>query len=313
MLKYLLIPSLLFIFLCLSCSAREDVKFDDKSDAAVIYNPQTDITSLGDIEELIDGLNYELVINNYKSKIEKPLIVRFRYFVIFSNLEPELTYMLIENDIRNTVTTMQKHYIMKNPDSVTAVFLFNDFDSYKDFSIKTFDLNAEDFSPYGFYKISRNAIAVRYVSWKGTLPHEITHSMIQPDFSESPSWFNEGMAALHEYAKFNNDRLVTSFSWRILSLRKSFRENSYTPLRSLMETNDDEFYSERSSYYYAQSCYLLMYLQDKGLLTDYYKLFRSNYEDDETGISQLETILNISLEKFEPEFITYVQSFRQQN
>jgi hypothetical protein len=78
-----------------------------------------------------------------------------------------------------------------------------------------------------------------------------------------------------------------------------------------METNDDEFYSGRSSYYYAQSCYLLMYLQDKGLLTDYYKLFRRSFEDDETGISQLETVLNIPLEQFEPEFVTYVQSFAQ--
>lgn len=294
-----------------SCSAREDVRFDDKSDAAAEYIPQYGTNSTEDIEEVIDGLNYESVINNYKSKIENPLIIRYRYFVIFSNLEPELTYKLIQNDIKNTVTTMQNFYTQKSPDSVTAVFLFNDFNSYKDFSVKTIDLNADDLSLYGFYKISMNTIAVRYLSWKGSLSHEVTHAMIQPDFPEVPSWFNEGMAALHEYGKFINGKLITSFSWRIISLRQAFKENSYIPLRTLMETNDEEFYSERPSYHYAQSCYLLMYLQDKGLLVEYYKLFRGSYEDDRTGITQLESVLNMPLEKFEPQYIEYVKNFSQ--
>jgi hypothetical protein len=309
--KYILILSFAVVLSGFSCSAREDIKFDDSSEVAMKINPNSGLTTLDNIEELIDGLNYDAVISKYKSRFTKPIIVRFKYFVIFSNLEPSLTYKLIDNDVRNIVSAMQKHYIIKNPDSVTAVFLFEDYDTYKEFSLNTFNLKQEDLSPYGFFKISKNIIAVRYVSWKGSLPHEVTHAMIQPDFPEIPSWFNEGMAALNENAKYMDGNLHTSFSWRILSLRRAFRENTYTPLRTLMETNDDEFYSGRSSYYYAQSCYLLMYLQDKGLLTDYYKLFRRSFEDDETGISQLETVLNIPLEQFEPEFVTYVQSFAQ--
>lgn len=313
MLKRIFILSLTVILSGFSCSSREDIKYDDKSEIAVTRNPQADKTSLEDIEEIIDGFNYEAVIKKYKSKLDKPLIIRFQYFVIFSVLEPELTYKLIDNNIRNTLTTMQKHYIKKNPDSLTALFMFEDYDSYKEFSLNTFDINPEDLSPYGFYKISRNAITIRYVSWKGSIAHEVTHAMIQADFPQVPSWFNEGLAALHENAKFNNDKLISSFSWRILSLRRSFRENTYTPLKTLMETNDDELYSARSSFYYAQSCYLLMYLQDKGKLTDYYNLFRNSYEEDQTGISQLETVLNIPLDKFEPEYTSYVQSFRQNN
>ncbi len=313
MLKYIFILSITVILFGFSCSSREDIKYDDKSDIAVFHNPQSDKTSLEDIEEIIDGLNYEAVINKYKSKIEKPIIIRFQYFVIFSSLEPALTYKLVDNDLRNTITTMQKHYTEKYPDSLTALFLFEDYNSYKEFSINTFDMDPEDLSPYGFYKISRNAITIRYVSWKGSIAHEVTHAMIQADFPQVPSWFNEGMAALHENAKFNNDKLETSFSWRILSLRRSFRENTYTPLKFLMVTNDEELYSGRASFYYAQSCYLLMYLMDKGLITDYYKLFRKSYEEDPTGISQLETVLNMPLEKFEPEYTAYVQSFQQNN
>jgi hypothetical protein len=76
-----------------------------------------------------------------------------------------------------------------------------------------------------------------------------------------------------------------------------------------METDDDELYGKRSAFYYAQARYLLMYLQEKGLLSDYYLSFRSTCHKDETGITQLEKILNKPLVKIDDDLLEYLKSF----
>jgi hypothetical protein len=102
------------------------------------------------------------------------------------------------------------------------------------------------------------------------------------------------------------------FSWRIVALRRAFKENSYTYLNTLMETSDEKFYGKRTAFYYAQARYLLMYVQSKDLLDDYYKLFRATYDEDKTGITQLEKILNKPLPEIDEELVEYVNSFTQE-
>ncbi|RPI15777.1 MAG: hypothetical protein EHM58_13250 [Ignavibacteriae bacterium] len=308
--KILFNVSFLILFTLLSCNLKSDLRYDENDNASILDKNETKTETLDNIEEILDGFNYQSVINRYKGNLDSDTkIIKFKYFVIFSNLENTLTLKLIDNDIRNTVKAMSNYYLSRFPDSVIAVFLFEDLDSYSNFSLKTFNLMKDDLSPYGFYKISKNVICIRYVSWKGSLPHEVTHSLIQADFPNIPSWFNEGLASMHENAKYNNGSLDAIFSWRILALRRAFQNNSYTGLRKLMETNDEELYSDRSSFYYAQARYLFMYFQQKGLLVDYYKSFRDTYDDDETGIIQIERLTGKSLEDIEPEFVKFVKNF----
>ena len=126
-----------------------------------------------------------------------------------------------------------------------------------------------------------------------------------------PSWFNEGIASLNEKSSFKNDELTGQFSWRIISLRNALSNNSYTGLRQLMESNDDELYGKRSSFYYAQARYLLMNLQKKGLLYDYYKSFRDTYAKDNTGISQIEAVWGKNLDEIDNEYLQYIRSFEE--
>jgi hypothetical protein len=265
------------------------------------------------VEEIYDGLDYESVIEKYAPTLPEGFsITRFQYFAVFSNLDNELTYNLIDKDIRNAVAAMEDNYIEVKPEKVTAVFLFEDQDTYSDFALSNFDIRRDDLSPYGFYKISKNVIVVRYVSWKGSLPHEVTHALIQSDFPGVPSWFNEGMGAMHERATYKNGELVADFNWRIRALRRSFNEGTYTDLRTLMSTNDDDIYGRRSSFYYAQARYLLGMLQEKGMLARYYKHFNNSFESDNTGITQLETIYGKKLDEIEKEYVAYVKSFKEE-
>jgi len=310
--KILIITIFIILSILLGCGAKSDYRYQ-KEDTLQQKSNTGIKKDLSEIEEVYDNFDYSSAINRYKSSMPQNVsITKFRYFAVISNLPPGLTYMLVDNDIRFTIDAMLNTYINVKPDKVTPIFLFEDYDSYKNFSINTFNMDEKDLSPYGFYKISKNVIVIRYVSWKGSLSHEITHALIQNDFPDIPSWFNEGLAALHEKSTYKNGTLVGDFSWRILSIRRAFNENTYTGLEELMTTNDDELYGKKTSFYYAQSRYLLMMLQQKGLLKDYYIYFRDNFETDKTGIKQLEKITGKKLPETDKELVDYLNSFTEQ-
>ncbi len=312
MLKSLLIIIYILAAILIGCSyspTRNNLNNNPDS----ISSNNTDIKKdLESVEETDPSLNYNSVIKQFSKILPKDMsITKFQYFVIFSALNEKDTYNIIDNEIRNTTTAVLKNYNSVIPDKVTAVFLFDDFNEYKEFSINNFDIAENDLSPYGFYKTHKNVIVIRYTTWKGSVIHEVTHALLQYDFPDMPSWFNEGIASLNEKSSFKNDELTGQFSWRIISLRNALSNNSYTGLRQLMESNDDELYGKRSSFYYAQARYLLMNLQKKGLLYDYYKSFRDTYAKDNTGISQIEAVWGKNLDEIDNEYLQYIRSFEE--
>ncbi len=276
-------------------------------------NVKSDVkNNLAEIEEIYPELDYNTVIKEQSPIIEDGMsVTKFRQFVIFSDMKDDLTYTLINNDIRNTIDAMSNNYVDKLPDRVTPLYLFTEYSDYKAFVLKNYDIPESDISPYGFFKISKNVIVIRYVSWKGSILHEVTHRFIKSDFPDAPSWFDEGFASLNEKSTFRDGNLIGEFSFRIIPLRRAIADDNYTGLQKLMESNDEELYGKRSSYYYAQSRYLLMYLQEKGLLKKYYTLFRDSYGKDETGISQLKEITGKSLDTMDEELLAYIKSFKQ--
>lgn len=306
--KIALIP----VFL-LGCSGKVDYKKDSGTSERNESVIRTASSNLDVLEEIYDNMDYETVINRFIDKVSSfSTITRFRYYVIFSDLDENTTYSLIDKDIRHTIDAMTKHYVSVLPGEVTPIFLFKDFENYSDFSVNTAGISENDLSPFGYFKISKNMIVIRYVSWKGSTSHEITHTLVRNDFPEIPSWFDEGLASLHEKYIYKNDEMRGDFSWRIHALIRAFQNKTYTTLDKLMESGDAELYGSRSSFYYAQSRYMLMYVQQKNLLDDYYKLFRDTYYEDNTGITQLEKTMNKTLWEIDKELIEYLYSFTLQ-
>src|SRR4030095_3904575 len=291
------------------CSYKKNIKPDSSDSITTKSDIKQDISEL---EIVLDGYNYEEIIDIYLSLLKGKgnfSVTKYKYFVIFSELDINQTRSLISNDIRNTINAMKNFYVDKVPENITPIIIFSDFERYKQFSLSNYDIEENDLSPYGFFKISKNVIVIKYVSWKGSTPHEITHRFLRTDFPEIPSWFDEGFAALHEKASYKNGNLIGEFNWRIISLRNALKNNTYTGLRKLVKSNDDEFYGNRAPFYYAQARYLLKYLQEKDLLREYYKSYRDTYEKDKTGITQLEKILDKPLSQIDEEYLEYVKSF----
>ena len=269
---------------------------------------------LPDIEETYSFFNYDTVLQKYSGIIPQGAsVTKFRHFIVFSLLDDNLTYRLIDNDIRNTILAMENNLCSKTPVSVTPVFLFKEFNEYKKFVQDNYEIDENDISPYGFYKVSKNVIIVRYVSWKGSIAHEVTHKFTNTDFPGMPSWFDEGLSSLHEKSEFKNGELIGDFSLRIIPLRRALKENTYTLLETLMTTDDKELYGKKASYYYAQSRYLLMMIQQSGLLAAYYKTFRDTFNIDKTGISQLEQVTGKPISVLNEELISFIRSFDNKN
>jgi hypothetical protein len=75
---------------------------------------------------------------------------------------------------------------------------------------------------------------------------------------------------------------------------------------------DEAFYDgRRVGMNYAHARYLLMYLQEKKLLTTYYERFRDNAKDDPQGLKTLEEVISPQgLEAFEKDWRRWVLSLR---
>ena len=78
---------------------------------------------------------------------------------------------------------------------------------------------------------------------------------------------------------------------RCVTLPRASRTNSSATWVSL---DENEFYGTANNYssYYAQSRYLLYYLQEKGLLVKFYHEFLAHSKADPTGYQTLQKILN---------------------
>lgn len=303
---------ILFIIIAILIGGCSNTKALFKQDSKIYSDsiPQTR-NDLSVIEELLPWFNYSEVIDHYTPLLGSGIsVTKFKHFVVFSDLGEELTYGLIDRDIRNAITAMESNFVSKTPSGITPIILFKELADYKKFVLSNYkDIPEQNLSQYGFYKISKNVIVIRYVSWKGSITHEITHKFTNTDFPSMPSWFDEGLASLNEKADFKNNQLIGLFSLRIIPLRRAIKENTYTGLKHLMTTNDEILYGKRSSYYYAQSRYLLMMLQQEGKLYEYYKLFRDTFNSDKSGISQLENITGKSIDSIDAELVDYIQSF----
>ena len=51
-----------------------------------------------------------------------------------------------------------------------------------------------------------------------------------------------------------------------------------------------------------------MFLQEKGMLREYYKAFRDNYESDKTGRNTLEELYGKNLSGIEKDYLNWVET-----
>lgn len=125
----------------------------------------------------------------------------------------------------------------------------------------------------------------------GTLVHEIVHPYVEADFPSAPPWLDEGLGSLFEQSAERDGRIVGLTNWRLEGLQHAIGKQRVPSFRALTALGSNAFYGDDSGTHYAQSRYLLYYLQERGALRSFYKAFRAAQQKDPTGYATLQAAL----------------------
>lgn len=196
------------------------------------------------------------------------------------------------NTVRWAVSRLKRDFFSRDPQRILDVWLLANDRSYR--AKATALIGQAPSTPFGFYSSERDALIMNRATGGGTLVHEIVHPYIEANFPACPAWFNEGLGSLFEQSADRDGHIVGLTNWRLLGLKKRIRKGTLPSFDDLLATTRTQFYERDSGSNYAQSRYLLYYLQERGLLVAYYREFVENQATDPTGAVTLKRSLGIS-------------------
>jgi hypothetical protein len=210
-------------------------------------------------------------------------------FVLAGDLTVEQLEVWHTQTIVPAATALKRAYFQKSPTLPITIFLFSGEASYDHYARTLF--GDERISVYGYYQPQRRALVMNIATGGGTLVHELTHALMDCDFPQVPDWFNEGLASLYEQCRFTSDGGIEGLpNWRLAGLQETIRAGRLGTLESLM--TGDEFRGRLVGLNYAQARYFCLYLQERGLLEDFYRRLRADYERDPRGVAAARSLFD---------------------
>ncbi len=204
------------------------------------------------------------------------IVVRSPY-VLAGNMTPEELDEHYSRTIVPTARALTTSYFDQEPTAPIVILLFANEASYRDIAWK-FD-KRDDTAYYGYYVRPERRIMLNIATGNGTLAHELTHALAHFDFPTMPEWFDEGLASLHEESEFSDDglRLIGRSNWRLHQLRHTLRRNRLRPLGTMIAATGIRPGHETVDYAHAR--YFCLFLQERQLLTHFYRKLRMRAAD----------------------------------
>lgn len=215
----------------------------------------------------------------------------YESFVLGGDVSERELESLYQGTILPTARALNVQYFDQTPEWPISILLCSSDSSYRQCQQCLGERERNDYS--GIYSRADHRIVINLATGEGTLAHELTHALAHADFPSMPEWFDEGLASLHEECVFSENglRLVGMPNWRRTPLQEALRRGQ---LRSVIEFTSERFAApERAHIDYAQSRYLCLYLQERGLLEPFYRKCRSRTATDPTGIHSLCELVHV--------------------
>ncbi|MBC7932845.1 MAG: hypothetical protein H7Z38_19970 [Rubrivivax sp.] len=207
--------------------------------------------------------------------------------------------------VKWAVDLLKRDYFAKDPSEILDIWLFKDAASYRKHAKQLF--GEDPTTPYGYYSAANKSLVMNIETGGGTLVHEIVHPFMEANFPGCPAWFNEGMGSLYEQCGEQDGHIRGFTNWRLPGLQGAIKRGGLTPFKTLLAMDARTFYNEDKGTNYSQSRYLLYYLQERGLLTSFYREFLANRKDDPTGFDTLQKLLGErDMDAFQTKWETFV-------
>jgi hypothetical protein len=230
-------------------------------------------------------------------------------FVVIGDEAPATVKHHASGILRWSIRLLEAEYFTKRPDKLIEIWLFRNKDTYMKGAKKFF--GDEPDTPYGYYSSEHDAMVMNIGPGAGTLVHEVVHPFVEANFPAAPSWFNEGLASLYERPTEKKGHIWGLPNWRLPGLQRELAAHTLPGMARLLGTTSAQFYNaDFDSYAYAR--YLVLYLQDQGKLTEFYRAFVAG-QDDPTGQKALEAVVGEPLDRFEPKWRTWAAALRGDN
>jgi hypothetical protein len=238
--------------------------------------------SEGDYAKHVEQLRKRLPSREFSVVVQRP-------FVVVGDGPEASVKRHAEETVEWAVNLLKKDFFTKDPAEILDIWLFKDSASYNRHARKLF--GREPTTPYGYYSPAHKALVMNIETGGGTLVHEIVHPFVEANFPECPPWLNEGLGSLYEQSGEQDGRIVGYTNWRLPGLQRAIRRGALTSFQKLLAMDGRAFYDDDRGTNYAQARYLCYYLQERGLLTRFYREFHTNRAADPTGFDTLKKVL----------------------
>lgn len=226
-------------------------------------------------------------------------------FVVIGDEPEHVVRGHAQNTVKWAVDKLKLNFFSKDPSVILDIWLFKDATSYQKHTRLLF--NDRPSTPYGYYSRTHKALIMNIATGGGTLVHEIVHPFIEANFPACPSWLNEGLGSLYEQSEEQNGRIRGLVNWRLPGLQQAIVSGHVQSFASLTSLSSADFYQDGLGQNYAQSRYLCYYLQEKGLLINFYRRFHAQQKRDPTGYQTLVAVLgNPNMTTFQKEWEKFV-------
>ena len=231
-------------------------------------------------------------------------------YVLMGDYETETLEALHRKTILPIQHALSISYFDTHPDRPITIITLSSQERYQQVA---FELDQRKTgSYYGYFQSDEMRIVLNLATGSGTLGHELTHALAQTDYPAMPEWFDEGLASLHEECEFSaeGNQLLGTANWRAQLLLSALDRELLPELNSLVQQTRISKKQEGLTYAYAR--YFCLYLQQKKLLSPFYRKLRTNQESDQTGMRTLQQLLNVNhLFEVDADFQKWLSEFRR--
>ncbi len=227
-------------------------------------------------------------------------------WVVAGDESPDVVRGRAKATVRWASDRLQAAYFSSPPEPGWTIWLFKDSDSYMFHARARWGETPH--TPYGY--AAHRDLVMNIATGGGTLVHEMVHPYVASNFPQAPTWFDEGLASLYEQSADRDGRIVGLTNWRLAALQAALSAKRVPSMATFMAQDRRAFYDADPGTNYAQGRYLLLWLQNEGLLGRYYRALHAGIDDDPTGLQTFIEVAGIDgvddLDRFERRWARWV-------